>query len=146
MKFSRMLVLVLMVSIISTIVPETVWAQTKLQTTSSYEEFTPRKQREMEEFYWEILLGRTHVAKKFLQGIDGFILRDEVSIEASIILEEMEPYPGGEPGDTNALQFQRHWGNFFSRIAEGRFSNSELRRNLRRVRRKARKYWHVPLW
>ena len=152
--FRNSLTLALVVAIVVTILmPTTSWAQTIELAESpnsvynEYPELTPEMQKYMEDFYWEIILGRVHINPKYYEeGTDDrFILRDEVQTVAQIILEDFEPYPAGKTGDTSALQWQRHWGNFFSRIASGNFSKKELRHHLRRVRRKAKrnkvKFW-----
>lgn len=152
--FRNSLTLALVVAIVVTILmPTTSWAQTielaesPNSVYSVYPELTPEMQKYIEDFYWEIILGRVHINPKYYEkkSVDSFNLRDEVQIVAQIILEEMEPYPAGEPGDTSALQWQRHWDDFFWNIASGNFSNKKLLHHLRRVRRKARRY-KVKFW
>ncbi len=146
-SFSRkLLALVMAVAIVAMVLlPTTSWAAQTSSVSSQYEEFTPRKEKEIEKFYWEIILSKIHIDSKYYRKVDGFRWRDEVQLSAEIILDEMLCFPGGDPNDPNTLEWQRHWGNFFWRIASGHFSNRELRWNLHRVRQKARRN-RVPLW
>ena len=138
---------VLMVAMIATIMPATTgWAQTRHSSiTSPYEAFTPSAEKRMENAYWEVIFSLMHVDPQYYKWDDGFIVKDEVRIVAWIILDKMLGYPGGEPGDDRARDWQRHWGNFFWRIASGQFSNRELQYHLRRTRRRAQRYG-IPLW
>ena len=142
--FRNSLALALVVAIIVTVVPTTSWAAQATASVSSYEEFTPSEEKAMEDFYWEVIFSQIHVDSKYYRGVDGLRWKDEVQISAEIILDEMLCFPGGDP-DQSTLERQRHWGNFFWRIASGNFSTKELRRNLHRVRRKARQNG-IPLW
>ena len=94
----------------------------------SYPEFSPKWEKYMEEQYWTYTVSKAIV---YTKGVDGLSKSDAVRIAAFLILEEFDCYPGGEKGDVAAREWQRHWGNFFSRIAKGEFSQRELRRAFR---------------
>ena len=138
--FSRkLLALTLTVAIMATVcLPVAAQAQTRqrqqqpqltVSSVSIYPEFTPDMEKYMEKFYWEVMCGK---AVPYMKGPDGFSKREAIRIVALFILEEFDCYPGGAPGDVSAREWQRHWDNFFWRIAKGEFSDKELRRAFRR--------------
>jgi len=136
--FSRkLLVLTLAIAIVAVVLMPTTQAQAQtrqpltVSSVSIYPEFTPDMEKYMEKFYWEVLCGK---AVPYMKGPDGFSKYEAVRIAAFLIHEEMDCYPASEPGDATAATWQRHWGNFFSRIARGDFTNKELRRAFRRWR------------
>lgn len=118
----------------------TAQAQTAQSPAVSYPEFSLKWEKYMEREYWLFL---TSEAEPLLHGVDGFSKREAVQIVANQILEQMDYYPGGEPGDVAAREWQRHWGNFFSRIARGQFTNSELRRAFRTWRNRTRVHYRA---
>ena len=139
--FSRKLwALTLAIAIVAVVLmPTTTQAKTRqtpqpkltVSSLSLYPEFTPAMQEYMEREYWSFICSK---AVPYMKGPDGFSKYEAVRIAAFLIHEEMDCYPASEPGDATAATWQRHWGNFFSRIARGEFSDKELRRAFRRWR------------
>ena len=124
----KMLALTLAVCIITAmLMPTTAEAQTRGPSVS-YPEFSPKWEKYMEREYWSYTVAK---AIDYTEGVDGLSKRDAVRIAAFLIHEEMDCYPASEPGDATAATWQRHWGNFFSRIVRGEFTDRELRRAFR---------------
>ena len=120
--------LALAVAIVAAVMLPATTAQAAQGSAVSYPELTPEMEKYMEDQYWLYIVSE---AQDLTKGIDGFSKREAVQIVAIRILDRMEYYPGGEKGDVSAREWQRHWGDFFSRIARGEFTKRELRRAFR---------------
>jgi len=147
--FRNSLKLALIVAIVVTFMVPTVavQAQVLVVSSSSYEEYTPQEEKELEKFYWRVLFSQMHIAPAYYNKHekDALILEDEAQISAMIILDEMLAFPAGEPGDVSAINRQRDWAEFYWRIASGKTSRYELRKQLKIVRDDAMRYG-IPLW
>ena len=137
----KKLTLIATVVILATMMTTSCWATTPTISNSTYEEFTPQVEKQMETWYWEVIFSQIHTDPAYYQKKDGFKMRDEVRIAAEIIQDEMLGFPASSiPGDVNAINWQRHWADFYSRIARGEFTNKEMRHHWRRIRRQVKKY------
>ena len=109
---------------------------------------TPAKIQQQEWKYWRLIfkeiVNNPDRYDKYLRLSDGYTMRRAVQIAAMRLHYQSIGLPRARNNrnDRWAIEWQRHYGQFFSRISNGNFNNKELSIHLKYERRRYhRKGW-----
>lgn len=107
---------------------------------------TPAKINQQEWKYWRLIfkeiVNNPDSYEKYLHLPDGYTMRRAVQIAAMRLHYNCKGLPARNRNDRWAIEWQRHYGQFFSRISNGNFNNKELSIHLKYERRRYhRKGW-----